>query len=89
MGLFDGWSDFKTTVDGKIIYYPNSFLGKGFIVPSPKKKQEIQKAVNRLSAVFIVVTGIILVGTWVSVPLLLALAYRILFYFLHYCCLAT
>ena len=72
MGLFDGWSDFKTTVDGKIIYYPNSFLGKGFIVPSPKKKQEIQKAVNRLSAVFIVVTGIILVGTWVSVPLFIS-----------------
>ena len=69
MGFFDGWSDFKTTADGKVIYYPNSFLGKGFIVPSPQKKQEIQKAVNRLSAIFVALTGIIFAGIWVSAPL--------------------
>ncbi|KXK10770.1 MAG: hypothetical protein UZ14_CFX002003157 [Chloroflexi bacterium OLB14] len=41
-------------------------MGKGFIVPNQKKKQEIQKSANRLSAIFVAITGVILAGTWVS-----------------------
>ena len=83
MGFFDGWRDFKTTADGKVIYYPNSFLGKGFIVPSPQKKQEFQKAVNRLSAIFVALTGIIFAGTWVSARLFVSFGiWRIALFFL-------
>jgi hypothetical protein len=41
MSFFDGWSEFKTTPEGKIIFYPNGYLGKGFLIPNIKTKGKI------------------------------------------------
>ncbi len=67
MGYFDGLIDFKTTIDGKIIYYPNSFWGKGFEVPNLEKKQEIQKSAKRLIKITFFSTWLISIGLGTSI----------------------
>ncbi len=69
MDFFDGWCTFKTTPEGKTIYYPNSFLGKGFVVPNLKKKKGIQRAAKRLYVILLTLFGSFIAGTWIGTRL--------------------
>ena len=56
MGYFDGIVDgnFKTTDDGVLLYYPFGVLGKGYVIPTNEKKQEIRKRLKWLYAVSLI-----------------------------------
>lgn len=56
MGYFDGIVDgsFKTTDDGVLLYYPFGVLGKGYVIPTNEKKQEIRKRLKWLFAVSLI-----------------------------------
>jgi len=69
MGYFDSLIDFKTTSDGEIIYYPNGFWGKGYIVPSLEKKNEIQKVAKRIYKIFFFLVFVSIVGLGISIIL--------------------
>jgi hypothetical protein len=70
MGYFDSLIDFKTNTDGKIIYYPNSFWGRGYIVPSLEKKNEIQRAAKRIWKLFLFLLFVSVAGSGISITLL-------------------
>ncbi len=70
MDFFDGWCAFKTTPEGKTIYYPDGFFwGKGFVLPNLKKKKGIQKAAERLYIILLSLYAAYIVGTWICVRL--------------------
>jgi hypothetical protein len=70
MGYFDSLIDFKSTPDGEIIYYPYRFWGKGYIVPSLEKKEEIQNAAKRIHKIFFLFVFVGIIGLGVSITLL-------------------
>ena len=69
MNFFDGWCIFKTTSEGKTIYYPNGFWGKGFVLPNLTKKKGIQKAAKRLYTILLTLCASYIVGTWICTRL--------------------
>jgi hypothetical protein len=58
MGYFDGLVDgsFKTAQDGATLFYPNGIYGKGYIVPSVRKKQEIRESLKRHTIMALITT---------------------------------
>lgn len=48
MGFLDSIADrhFKTSQDGRILYFPNWPFGRGYIVPSEAKFQRLRRQVN-------------------------------------------
>ena len=68
MGYFDGIVDasFKTTDDGVLLYYPFGVWGKGYVLPTNEKKQEIRKRLKwfyAVSLVLIIASGSSLVSS--------------------------
>jgi len=77
MNYFDKRITFKTKENGEIIYYPNRFFGKGFIVPSLEKKQEIQKSVKHFYKIyFFLVIVVIPVIAGISAGIIIKMGLR-------------
>ena len=69
MDFFDSWCIFKATPEGKTIFYPNGFLGKGFILPNLKRKKEIQRSAKRLYTILLALYASFIIGTWICTRL--------------------
>jgi hypothetical protein len=63
MGYFDGIVDgnFKTTPDGLMLFYPYGTFGKGYIIPTLEKKQELRGVFKRFTIFSLIV---VLISTW-------------------------
>src|SRR5918993_2037557 len=68
MDFFDGWCTFKTTPEGKTIYYPDGW-GKGFVLPNLEKKKGIQKTAKRLYIILLTLCASCIVGAWICTRL--------------------
>lgn len=52
MSFFDSLTLFKKTNDGEVVYFPNGFLGKGFIVPDVVKEKQIKESLKHFYKIF-------------------------------------
>lgn len=52
MSYFDSLTIFKKTNDGEVVYFPNGFWGKGFIVPDIDKEKQIKETIRHFYKIF-------------------------------------
>ena len=71
MGYFDGLTDssFKTDSEGRIIFYPRGILGKGYIIPTERKKNDLRNLLKK----YYMVSLPVIIGSGLAVGWLFSL----------------